>query len=220
MRLLKLTPLTLLFIAGCKPTGTYVRSANDVRQTKATLYFLDKDSIPGTLTVDLENNFHTNAVYRPIVQLIPEGKTEKQEYNLNTLSGYRIGADYYELKLVDKDLNNVHRELFIRRLTPPGSKIHLYHLHSTGLGNQIGDAQDTYYLSLPGFGPLETINSHSARLLPFFELKMSAIVADCPSLANKIRAKEPAYYIPFTSFKASKHPDVLLKIISEYNQCR
>jgi hypothetical protein len=95
----------------------------------------------------------------------------------------------------------------------------LYQLHESGGGNPTGEPRDTYYLSLPGFGPLQTINTHGEQLLPGFEEKMSALVADCPVLAKKIKSKEKDYFIPFTSFKASKHPDVLMKIITEYNQC-
>jgi hypothetical protein len=213
-------PLTLLLFSGCKPTGIYFRTGNDLRRSPATLYMTNKDSISGELTVDLEDNFHTNAVYKPYVQFTPKGKSEIQDIPLNELSGYRIGAEVYELKIVDIKMNDIHRLLFVHRLTPDSSRIRLYHLHASGLGNQTGEAEDTYYLSLPGFAPRETINTHGIRVIPGFETKMSEIVADCPSLAKKIRAKENGYFIPFASFKANKHPEVLLRIINEYNQCR
>jgi hypothetical protein len=63
------------------------------------------------------------------------------------------------------------------------------------------------------------MNTRSIGLLPMFDQKMSQIVVDCPALAAKIRSKENGYFIPMGSFKTNKHPEVLLKIINEYNSC-
>jgi hypothetical protein len=83
----------------------------------------------------------------------------------------------------------------------------------------MGEVRYSYYLSWPSFGQKETMNTRSSALLPQFEEKMSKIVDDCPALAEKIRLKEKGYFIPMTSFKLKKHPEVLLKIINEYNNC-
>ncbi len=49
---------------------------------------------------------------------------------------------------------------------------------------------------------------------------MSLLVEDCPSLAQKILAKDKGYFIPGASFNIKKHPDVLMRIIDEYNKCK
>jgi len=49
---------------------------------------------------------------------------------------------------------------------------------------------------------------------------MSNLVADCPSLANKIRSKEKGYNIPTLLFPESKRLEVFKRIIDEYNGCR
>jgi len=130
-----------------------------------------------------------------------------------------MGTAFYALKTVDINMNGIQRLLFLKRLTPDSSRIHLYELHESGQGNPTGESLYSYYLSLPGFGPLETMNTRGSRMIPSFEVKMSEIVADCPALAEKISGKEKGYFIPFVSFGSKKYPEVLLRIIDEYNQC-
>jgi hypothetical protein len=55
--------------------------------------------------------------------------------------------------------------------------------------------------------------------MPSFDRKMSEIVSDCPLLAQKILAKDNGYFIPFTTFNIKKDPEVLMRIIQEYNHC-
>ena len=167
----------------------------------------------------MENGIHTYVLYRPFVDIIPEGKTENKRIPLSEITGYRLGPSFYDLKIVDIRMNGVNRLLFVKRLTPADSKLHLYELHESGKNNETGESLYSYYLSLPGFGSLQTINTHATGVIPGFEDKMSAIVSDCPALAQKIKEKAKGYYIPFVSFDGRKHPTVLLKIISEYNNC-
>jgi hypothetical protein len=75
-------------------------------------------------------------------------------------------------------------------------------------------------LSLPSYDPLQTMNTRGIGLLPSFDQKMSAIVADCPTLAEKIRLKGKGYFLAQVTFAIKKHPEVLLKIITEYNNCK
>ena len=213
--------LTLLLIYGCK-TSSYFNTPNDVVKRHATLYLTNKDTLPGTLTVTLEDYGHlsSGARYPSFVNFTPEGKDTMRRVALDEIVGYRLGTTFYTLKVVDIRMNGVQRLLFLQQLSPDSSKIQLYELHESGQANATGESLYSYYLSLPGFSRLEAINTHGSRIIPEFEEKMSAIVADCPALAAKIRKKEKGYYIPQVSFDARKHPDVLLKIITEYNHCR
>jgi hypothetical protein len=213
--------LTLLLIYGCK-TSSYFNTPNDAVKRHATLYLTNKDTVPGTLTVTLEDNGHlsSGARYPSFVNFTPEGKDTAQRISLSQIVGYRMSTTFYALKVVDIRMNGVQRLLFLQQLTPDSSKIQLYELHESGQANATGESLTSYYLSLPGFSRLEAINTHGIRIIPEFEEKMSAIVADCPTLAARIRSKEKGYYIPFVSFAAKKHPEVLLRIINEYNHCR
>jgi hypothetical protein len=213
--------LALLLIAGCKSTS-YFSTPNYVSKCRATLYLTNRDTLPGELSVTLEDNGHlsSGARYPAFVNFTPEGKDTAQRISLDRIVGYRLGTSFYALKVVDIRTNGIQRLLFLQQLTPDSSKIQLYELHESGQANATGESLYTYYLALQGFSRLEAINTRGSRIIPEFEEKMSAIVADCPTLAARIRAKEKGYYIPLVSFDARKHPDVLLRIITEYNHCR
>jgi hypothetical protein len=49
---------------------------------------------------------------------------------------------------------------------------------------------------------------------------MSGMVSDCPSLAQKIAAKESGYFYAQVSLFKEKRAEVLMNIIREYNRCR
>ena len=218
MRTMKHLLVILILISGCKPSS-YFNTSNDVVKQKAILYLRNRDTVPGEISVSLETWFFANVVYRSFIEFTPEGISEKQNVPLNDIIGYKIGTAFYALKKVDINMNGVNRLLFLKRLTPDNSKIQLYELHESGKANNTGEDLYSYYLSLQGFDPLETINTRGIKLLPSFDEKMSQIVADCPALAEKIRSKEKGYFLPFVSFSIRKHPEVLLRIINEYNSC-
>jgi len=215
---MKFLLIVLVLVSGCKSTS-YFNTSNDVVKQRAVIYLRNKDTIPGEISVSLETIFHANVVYRSFIEFTPQGKSEKQNIPLNDIIGYRIGTVFYALKKVDIYMNDINRLLFLKRLTPDDSKLQLYELHESGKANDTGESLYSYYLSLQGFGPLETINTRSSKLMPLFDVKMSEIVSDCPGLSDKIRSKEKGYFIPFVTFDAKKHPEVLLRIITEYNNC-
>jgi hypothetical protein len=210
--------LLLIILEGCKPASKFI-SCNELQKENVVLFMTDKSTRRGEITIALENFSSLKVEYKPFIQFIPEGgKTEENIY-LSSIAGYSIGSDYYALKELDLYLNNKYNLLFVKRLTGENSKIQLYELDETGRGNDLGEVRYSYFLSLPSFGEKKTMNTRSSALIPQFDEKMSKIVDDCPVLAEKIRQKEKGYFIPMTSFKLKKHPEVLLKIINEYNNC-
>ena len=210
--------IVLILISGCKSTS-YFNTANDAARQKSILYMRNKDSIPGEISVTFETSLHANVSYQPSIDFVPEGTGKKQSVPLDDIVGYRIGGNFYALKKVDIHMNGINRLLFVKQLTPDHSKIQLYELHESGKGNDTGESEYSYYLSLKGSAPMETVNTRSSKIIPLFEAKMSEIVSDCPALAEKIRIKEKGYFIPFVTFDVKKHPEVLLRIINEYNHC-
>ena len=220
LRLHALKPilLALILLAGCAPTA-FFSTPNDVVREKALLYWNNGDTTTGEISVALETIFSANVNYQPSIEFTPTGKIGKQVIHFSDIRGYRIGSTYYALKNLDISVNGTYRTLFVKQLTPDSSKIHLYELHESGRGNATGESLYSYYLSLKSSGPLETINSKSVKIIPNFDLKMSEIVSDCPKLADKIRRKQDGYYLPFISFNPKKQPEVLLRIINEYNSC-
>lgn len=57
------------------------------------------------------------------------------------------------------------------------------------------------------------------KFFPNFEEKMSKIVSDCPSLAEKIKQKMNGYAVRQMSIDAKKY-EVIKKIVDEYNSCK
>jgi hypothetical protein len=207
------------FLTACKPAG-FIVSPNEVHNDKVVLYLWDKTKVPGNISIDLENTSAVHVEYKPYIEFMPEGKTTWEKMKITDIEGYTLGGDYYAVKNLDVDLNNTHFLLFVKRLTSENSKIQLYELYESGKGNYSGDAGYSYYLSFPGYAPRQTINARSIKLVPYFELKMSNLLDDCPALAKKIRSKEKDYFLPMNTFNRKKTPEVLMKIINEYDSCK
>jgi hypothetical protein len=210
--------ICLIFLAGCKSSAVFV-SPNEVEREKVVLLFRDQTKESGELTVAFENGNSVHVSYDAFIQFKPEGRDTVIHISLNNIAGYWHGSDFYALKKVSIDMSNVYRLLFVKRLTAENSRIQFYELYESGRGNSTGEPLYTYYVSLPSYPMLEAENTSSSLFIPGFDRKMSLIVADCPSLAHKILEKQSGYFIPTVSFNTKKHPDVFLRIISEYNQC-
>ena len=186
---------------------------------KKWIWFYGYTKTTGRINILLENSSSMEVTYSRYIQFIREGAGSPEKIDLYNVAGYWYKSAYYALKKIDIHLEGIHRLLFVKRLTDENSKIQLYELYQPGIANGGGEIEYTYYLSYLSSGPLEAVNTRSVALLPSFDQKMSLLVADCPDLAQKIRAKENGYFIPFASLNLKKHPDVLMRIIDEYNKC-
>ena len=222
-RSIQIIRLSLLFSlamgTGCG-SSIYFSTANNVQKEKVILYLTDSSKIPGQITVRLEQYYSSLQTLPSYLEFTREGQMVSERIDLKNIMGYSFGPDYYALKKVDISMINVFRILFVKRLTPENSKIQLYELHESGYGSPTGEARYSYYLSLPGYSRLTTINAKSSDVVPDFDEKVSKMVADCPALADKISNKEKGYFLPAVTFDARKPGEVLLKILDEYNQCR
>ena len=207
-----------ILLSGCK-SPMYFISPNAVSKEKVILFLRDESKTAGKINIYLENYSSGNVVYKSSIGFIPDGKTEIENIPLTDIDGYSMGADFFALKKVDLDMTKTYRLLFIKRLTPENSKIQLYELYESGRGSPTGESRYTYYLSLPTYDGYQTMNTRSSDLIPLFDQKMSKLVDDCPALAEKIRLKEKGYFLPWQTFGNKRQPEVLLKIINEYNSC-
>jgi hypothetical protein len=210
----------LFLLSACEPSSHFT-SANQLKKTKVILFLRNQDSIPGELYVSFENDFNAQVYPKHYLEFIPQGKAEIEHIDLDNIAGYSMGANFFALKNIKTNLfEGSDRWLFVRRMTSENSKIRLYELYESGVGNATGEPNYSYYLSFPSFAFFQTINARSTSLFPFFDLKMSGFVSDCPALAKKIKTQEKGYYLPSVFFNAKKLPEVLLRIINEYNQCQ
>ena len=208
----------LICLSGCKTSG-YFTNPNDVHQEKATVYLKNQEKLTGDVNIKVEVDSRIAGDFKPSIEIRPEGKTSWQKLNITEISAYSLGSDYFPVKNVDVDMNGAMYMLFVKRLTDEHSRIQLYQLDESGKANYTGEAETRYYLSFPGYAPLQTVNAKSSQLVPNFDLKMSALVDDCPTLAKKIRKREKGYFLALATFNAKTTPDVLMRIINEYNSC-
>lgn len=216
--------VTLAFTA-CK--APYYNTANNMRLINGTVYTNDGREIPGQVTLNLEN-------YRPsrlYVSVLGKDAKEGEKINLTDIKGINIRSDYYEPKLIDMGgFGNYDEFRFVKRMTKEGSRIHLYELYeqrtrqiysrySAG-GSSYTTPEYSYYITTPGHTRQEAAwNIEGRRLTPNFEDKMSEIVKDCPTLAEKIKRKDKGYFYAQVSFIDSKKIETMLGIIEEYNKC-
>ena len=208
----------LIFSSACKPSG-YFTSPNDVHKEKVIVYLKNQEKIVGDINIDLEHDSRLPGDFKPTLEIMPEGKTSWQKLNIQDITAYSMGSDYFPVKNVDVDMNGANYMLFVKRMTAENSRIQLYQLYESGKSNYTGEPVTHYYLSFPGFAPLETINAKGSQLVPNFDSKMSNLVEDCPNLAKKIRKKEKGYFLAMATFNVKTTPEVLMRIIDEYNSC-
>lgn len=214
---LLLSILTIL-LSACGSLSSF-ESPNNLRNVSSTLYLTNGKQFDGKLIVQMGNLFGSD------VKLLAEGDDKPMQFPLREVAGYRVGAVYYALKDRKGGLGTGSHFSFMKRLTPEGSRMHLYEDRQreviSGKGNLQRDNlyHHEYFLELPTEGGLEVYPLLSSRLVPHFEEKMSRIVGDCAALARKIVNKEDGYFYHQVSFSKQHRADVLLRIIDEYNQC-
>jgi hypothetical protein len=193
---------------------------------KGVLVLRDSTTLTGEITIPFEDDYNTylnSADYIESPRFIKIKLTNKSIADtiaLSYIKGYYMDSAFYPLKRVYLFVDQKEHLLFVKRLTDEHSRIQLYVLHQTGKSNPTGEETDDYFISVPASGPYETINTRTSKIIPDFDIKMSAIVEDCPTLANKIRDRVQGYFIPFVTVNRYKHKEVLTKIINEYNKCQ
>jgi hypothetical protein len=195
-----------------------------------TVYTNDGREIYGQISVDLEH-YRASRLY---VNVIPKDSKQSQRINLTDIKGMNIRNNYYEPILIDMGGIGKDDQLrFVKRMTKEGSRIRLYELYEQvtrqnnsrynsryGGSSSYQDDAYSYYIVTPGHSRQESAwNIEGRRLTPNFEDKMSEIVKDCPTLAEKIRKKEKGYFYAQISLIDSKKIETMLNIIEEYNQC-
>ncbi len=216
--MMKAVLFILVLFSACKPAGYFV-SPNEVRKEKVVLYLKNEEKITGEINIDLENASAQHTEFKPLIEIMPEGKTVWRKINMTDIAAYTMNSVYYAAKNLDVDLNGIHYLMFVKRLTEANSKIQLFELYESGKGTYTGESKYSYFLSFPGYAPYQTINVRSNQLIPNFDLKMSAMVEDCPELAKKIRSRQSDYFLSMATFNRKKTPEVLMRIINEYNSC-
>jgi len=196
--------------------SSYFKTPNDLYKTPATIYLDDGTEKTGDLTVQFETGFD----YDYSVNLYHKETRNTEKINFQRIRYYRINNDYYYPKQVDVRLDGKYYLLFLKRLTPENSKIQFFQLDVSYKIAASGQSDKLYFISPPTTSRFEAWNIYGKKLFPDFEYKMSSLVTDCPSLADKIKSKADGYYIANAPFVSDfKKVDVFRRIIGEYDSC-
>ena len=200
-------------ISGC--VTSYFKTPNDVYKTSATIYLEDGAEKTGELTTQFETGFDA----LKFITLFHKETGNTENINIENIKYYKVNNNCYVPKKIDLNLNGTYHLLFVKRLTEESSKIHLYELPQLYKSTGTGEDRTLYFISFSTHSKYEVWSIYSKKLLPDFEYKMSDVVSDCPSLAEKIKEKNKDYYIPRVSFPDSKKLEIYKRIIAEYNNC-
>lgn len=213
-----------LCLTGCT-TNSYFSSSNNLVNKDCEVHLTNGTVVNGKLTVQFESGV-TKDKY---VKILPVASNEMKipitdilyyKYNNDYYYPKTINLEAYEIPFRDKVYSpNLNNLLFVKRLTAEGAKMELYELFRSRSSSPDGTDQYDYYISFPGDNRLLAWNIRGPGFFPNFEEKMSKLVADCPTLAEKIKNKSGGYTVRQISVDAKKI-EVIRRVVEEYNSCR
>lgn len=213
MKFYGLILFVLLGSVSCR-TLSYYSSPNSLRNIDGTLYLRNGKSITGKLIVQTDN------VLGSPVKLFMNGDERPMQFSLSSVRAFTIGAETYELKEIKDGLPLGRQLFFMRRMTPEDGRIRLYeHMQKHTVNKTSVRYEPEYYVQLPGEENDLVHASTGSKFVPGFDQKASLLVSDCDELARKIREKKEGYYYHQVSLVKEKRLEVLMKIVTEYNQC-
>jgi hypothetical protein len=207
--------IVIFFFNACK-TAPYFKTSNDFYRQEISLDLLNGDQLIGETSVLFEQSDPAKGY----IEFKNKSDNSIQKIPVKNIKGYTYKKEYYVPKYVDLYYTGSYNFLFVKRLTKENSKIQFYELHQLYKSNDTGEELYYYFISLPNHSLYETWNIYSKNLVPNFEIKMSAIVDDCPKLAAKIKERANGYFLSQVSFSNSKKVEVFERIIEEYNNCK
>ena len=214
----------LLTTAGCK-TYSYFNSANDVLNKDCRVFLIDGSEIDGRLTVQFETGHDADKYIKVVTNANAEKKiliTDIKYYTCNNEFYFpkQINLEAYQIpnwnKIYTPDVNNI---LFLKRLTNDSAKLQLFELFKSRTKTSDGVDEHDYYISFKDENRFMTWSIRGTKFFPNFEERMSAIVSDCPLLAEKIKQKVNGYAVRQVSVDAKKN-EVMKRIVEEYNACK
>ena len=169
----------------------------------------------GLITISFENmSAHDNE----LTIITDTGKAPKK-LDIRKIKSYVIDKKTYMPKIIDVRLSNENHYLFVERLTDENARMNLYRVMPSENTTVSGEEPYYYFISFPSFAKYDVVDINSAKLVPLFDIKMSAYITDCPDLQGKIQDKEKNYYYTLMSL-GGKRIEVIKNIVKEYNECK
>jgi hypothetical protein len=205
--------------AGCKTS--YFNSSNNLSNEYCQVFLADGTEIDGKLTVQFETGHAVDQYLK-----LQTSDNDEKKILITDIQYYKHKEAYYFPKATNLEIPsryiytpNVSNLLFMKRLTPENAKMQLFELYKSRNNSSDGMDQYDYYISFNNESRFAAYSIVGNKFFPNFEEKMSEIVSDCPSLAEKIKQKTNGYAVKQMSVDGKKY-EVIKKIVDEYNSCR
>ncbi len=194
-------------------------SINDNAAQQATLFLKDSSHLFGRLLLGKKDWSLSNDIYIRFF----EGSSKKVKYyKPEEVIGFQMGDSYYEPKFLGNGpVSTPYKKTMVKRLTPPGSKMAMYEYNThtvtkNGSGYAEVKAVVAYLVQLPNTADDKVYQFADNKFVPKFDAKVSAMVADKPALAEKIRSRNKDYFYAFVTEDTHQYK-VWWNIINEYN---
>jgi hypothetical protein len=208
-----------LFFLSCAP-ASFMYSPDNFKNQDARLFLRNGKTFEGKLSVHNERFSEGN------VKLYMEGDVRPMRFKVHDVSGYQIGNEKYHVREIKGGLHLRKQNIFVKRLTPDDSRIHLFEgmvRKTKDLGK--GHVNKSYYekkffIDFPDKESQIVWESENSRFPNKFGEEISRLVSDCTILVDKIQNQKDGYVLPHASSPVEKQAEVLLKIIEDYNSCR
>lgn len=202
-----------LLFCSCTTSAVF-HSPNNFKNTNGVILLSNGDSMRGNISLNLEVLSHPKLT-------VQSSNQEAEKIFLHDVSSIKIASDTYELRHIGK--GGPGRNLyFMKRLTTPGSKVHLYeHLEKkvNHRSDKRADYQLKYYVQFANQPRYSVWPVGGRHFQPRFDRKLSELVNDCPALAEKVINKDSGYFYTAYNTTEKERLKVWMRIIKEYNEC-
>lgn len=223
MRNLIIVFLIFIVFQGCK-TYSYFNTSNDLSNEFCQVFLVDGSEIDGKLTIQFETGHDMEKYLK-----IKSDSNAERKILVTDVQYYKYKNEYYfpketnleayEIPNRDKVYTpNVNNLLFMKRMTKADAKIQLFQLFKSRNNSLEASDQYDYYISFNNENRWIAWSIRGNKFFPNFEEKMSKIVFNCPTLADKIQHKMNGYAARQLSVDAKKY-EVIKKIVEEFNNC-
>ncbi|MEI9957111.1 MAG: LamG domain-containing protein [Ferruginibacter sp.] len=193
---------------------------NDYAQT-ATLFVNDSVVLYGKLLLAKKDWSFSAEIG---VHFFENGSKKMKYFKTEEIKGFKMGNNYFVPKFLGQGSAESipSRKTMVRVITPPNSRINMYeYIAQSNTKNPSGYVEyhstPIHFVNIPGAKDDKVYQFCDNKFVPHFDTRVSAMVADKPALAEKIKSKDKSYFYQQIS-ELSRQEKVWWNIVNEYNQ--
>lgn len=150
-----------------------------------------------------------------------EGVSKKYKtYDLNEIDHLFFNGSNYSVKnLKGNEMWGGNALRLIKALTPANGKLQLFEHELITKGTDGMERRELQlFVQLEGNGK-DVYNAQSEKFIPNFDEKVGSYVSVCPTLTEKIKAKDKDFFYAFVNQGPIRRKQVWMNIVNEFNQC-